>query len=515
ERELAALIARRIFGWLRDRAPLPSADRPIRPGDVMILLPRRGVLQDLLIRELKQLGVPVAGADRLALTDEIAVMDLMALGDALLLPEDDLTLAAVLKSPLFGLSEEELYELAADRGKAGLHDRLFELRDRRASFGEAYARFAQLLAMVDFVPPFEFYTRLLGEGGGRRRMLARLGAAAVEPIEAFLAQALAFEQGHPPSMQAFLHWLRADSTELIRDPDRPRDEVRVLTCHGAKGLEAEIVFLADTTYVPTLKDPLLWLDDAGLPLWKVGRKQRDPVSEAAYERARRRVLQEHRRLLYVAMTRARDWLIVTGCQHRNGRGQTWHELIGAGLERLGAERVTIEGPAGAESLGWRYASHPRVEPLQAALPLVPRKAEPLRPAWLDRPAPPEPPHERPQSPSRLADFEEPTAVSPLLQEAHGLRRGRLIHRLLQSLPGRPREEREAALARYLAQPSLGLDQPLRAAIAAEVLAVLDAPDTAALFEAGSRAEVPIAGIVAGQTIAGQVDRLAVTAREVL
>ena len=96
----------------------------------MILLPRRGILQELLIRELKQLHVPVAGADRLALTDDIAVMDLIALGDVLLLPEDDLSLAAVLRSPLFGLSEEALFELAYDRGGASLYQRLQAARDR-------------------------------------------------------------------------------------------------------------------------------------------------------------------------------------------------------------------------------------------------------------------------------------------------------------------------------------------------------------------------------------------------
>ena len=239
-------------------------------GDVMILLPRRGILQELLVRQLKRLRVPVAGADRLALIDEIAVMDLVALGDALLLPEDDLTLAAVLKSPLFGLGEDDLFELAYERGGASLHERLRALAGERAIFAEAHERFAGLLAQADFLPPFELYTRLLGEGGARQRFVARLGAAALEPIEAFLAQALAYERGHAPSLQGFLHWLRADSTELVRDPDRPRDEVRVLTVHGAKGLEAPVVVLADTTFVPDLNDRLLWLEAERLPLWKVG-----------------------------------------------------------------------------------------------------------------------------------------------------------------------------------------------------------------------------------------------------
>ncbi|MCE3247954.1 MAG: putative UvrD/REP helicase (addA), partial [Geminicoccaceae bacterium] len=312
ETRLARAIARQIFDWRRDQVHLASTGQPIRAGDVMVLLPRRGILQDLLIRELKHLQVPVAGADRLALTDEIAVMDLIALGDALLLPEDDLTLAAVLKSPLFGLDEDDLFELAYGRGGATLYQRLRE----HPRFREAHERFALLLRQADFAPPYEFYVRLLGEGGGRARLLARLGPAALEPIEAFLAQALAFERGHPPSLQAFLHWLRADATELIRDPDRPRDEVRVLTCHGAKGLEAPVVFIADACFLPTTRDRLLWTEPAGLPLWRVRSELRDGQSEAADRRGLCAQLQEHRRLLYVALTRARERLIVAGWQRK-------------------------------------------------------------------------------------------------------------------------------------------------------------------------------------------------------
>jgi ATP-dependent helicase/nuclease subunit A len=516
---LARAIARQIFEWRRDGTRLPSEDRPIRPGDIMILLPRRGVLQELLIRELKRHNVAVAGADRLALTDDIAVMDLMALGDALLLPEDDLTFAAMLRSPLFGLSEEELFELAYDRGHMSLFRRLREMREARPSFAEACARFDKLLGLVDFLPPFELYARLLGEGGGRRRMLERLGIAAAEPIEAFLAQALAFEQSHPPSMQAFLHWLRADTTELIRDPDRPRDEVRVLTCHGAKGLEAPIVFLADTTFAPQEKDRLLWLDQGGLPVWKVGGKDRDPVSEAACQRARAELQREHRRLLYVAMTRARDWLIVAGCAHKKSQGtRSWHELITDGLDRLpGTERVRVRLAPDLDGEARRFADAVRARRGQIELPLDGRAAVSIdRPPWLEARAPAEEAMAPPVSPSRLGEDIEPPVASPRDAEASGrYRRGRVVHRLLQTLPGRPLEAAIRDMTRYLAQPSLGLDPAQQAEIAAEVRAVLGHPQLAPLFGPGSRAEVPIAGVLNGLPIAGQVDRLAVTESEVL
>jgi ATP-dependent helicase/nuclease subunit A len=512
ETQLAQAIARQIFLWLRDRTPLPSTGQPIRAGDIMILLPRRGILQELLIRELKQLHVPVAGADRLALTDEIAVMDLIALGDVLLLPDDDLSLAAVLRSPLFGLSEEALFELAYDRGGASLFQRLQAARDR-APFAEAYERLHGLLARVDFLPPFEFYVRLLGEGGGRRRLLARLGPAAAEPIEAFLAQALAFEQSHPPSMQGFLHWLRADSTELIRDPDRPRDEVRVLTCHGAKGLEAPIVFIADATFVPNTRDRLLWTEPDGLPLWRMGSGLQDPSSKAADQAALMAQQQEHRRLLYVALTRAQERLIVAGWQRRNQSAPTWHDWIAAGMARLGAERVPsplLQGDV------LRYGNLAICGPTQLQLAMPDRDVAPPAPSWLHRTVPPESPPIRPVRPSRMADDEEPAAPSPLLTESGAAyRRGRIVHRLLQALPGHPADRREALLVRLLADPALALRAHEQRALAEEIRQILDAPHLAGPFGPNSRAEVPLAGVIGDQVVFGQIDRLAISDAEVL
>jgi ATP-dependent helicase/nuclease subunit A len=509
ETRLAQAIAREIFGWLRERTPLPSTGQPIRAGDVMILLPRRGILQELLIRELKQLHVPVAGADRLALADDVAVMDLIALGDVLLLPEDDLSLAAVLRSPLFGLSEEALFELAYDRGGASVWQRLQAARER-PPFAEAYERLRELLADVDFLPPFEFYARLLGEGGGRKRLLARLGPAAAEPIEAFLAQALAFEHSHPPSMQAFLHWLRADSTELISDPDRPRDEVRVLTCHGAKGLEAPIVIVADATFVPNTRDRLLWTEPHGLPLWRMGSALQDSLSRAADQAALAAQQEEHRRLLYVALTRAQERLIVAGWQRRNQSGPTWYDWIAAGMARLGAARTPSPLLPGDVL---RYGTPRTCGPAQLRLPLTERVIAAPAPSWLHWAAPPEATPGRAR-PSRLTE-DEAHAPSPLSGSGAAYGRGRIIHRLLQALPAHPADRREAVLARLLADPALALGGAEQRALADEIRRILDAPHLAELFGPDARAEVPLAGVIDGQVVFGQVDRLAVSDTEVL
>lgn len=520
ELRLARAIAWQIQSWLKDNVPLAGQDRPIRPKDIMILLPRRGVMQDYLVRELKRNAVPVAGADRIALTDELAVMDLMALGDALLLPEDDLTMAALLRSPLFGLSDEELFTLAHDRGDRPLYRRLHDLRHVTKKYAEADERFSALLAKVDYTPPYEFFASFLAEGApnGRRLLLRRLGAAAALPIEAFLAQAITYERSNPPSMQGFLHWLRADSDAIKRDAQDVRDEVRVLTVHGSKGLEAPIVFLADATYQKTLqKDRLLWRED-GLPLWKVAKDQQDPQSQAIYAVEEERQQAEHRRLLYVAMTRAEERLIVTGCQRGKSREQkdglkTWYDMIEAGMARLlGAMRtpVTLRG-VGTEE-GWRFGDAPADDAVagQATLPFMQgeSKGAPM-PDWLRAAARGEMRGEALRPSADPAD-EDPPAASPLSDETERrFGRGLLIHRLLQILPDVPASERPDMLKRYLAKPGFRLDQGLRDEIAGQILAIISHPDWGDFFGPSSRGEVPLIGEVGGQRISGQVDRLAV------
>jgi ATP-dependent helicase/nuclease subunit A len=527
ELRLARAIAEQIRVWLLDRVPLLNQDRSIDAGDIMILLPRRGVLQDFLVRALKEKKVPVAGADRIGLTDELAVMDLMALGDALLLPDDDLTMAALLRSPLFDISEEQLFRLAHDRGDRPLWLRLAELREEEPAFAAADDRFRDLLAKVDYVPPFEFFARFLAEGApsGRRRLLRRLGHAAALPIEAFLAQAIAYERSHPPSMQGFLHWLRADSEAIKRDPDEAGREVRILTVHGSKGLEAPIVFLADATYQKDMgKDRLLWRDD-GLPLWKLSKGRRDQESEAVHQQQAERQQAEHRRLLYVAMTRAEERLIVAGCRRKRdgskagAKPANWYDMIRAGLERLpetSARAVTLPGGIAGEALCFGDAEVERALAGQASLPfaLDGQGQQPL-PDWLQAAVRGETKVE-PLRPSIDALTEDPPAESPLHDErARRFGRGLLVHKLLQILPDMPETARPAATRRYLEKPALGLDPSLREAIAGEVRAILDNADWCDFFGPSSRAEVPLVGKVDGRQVSGQVDRLAVLDGEVM
>jgi ATP-dependent helicase/nuclease subunit A len=506
---LAQRIARTVHDWIATGAVLPSRGRAIRPGDVMVLVRRRNAFVEALVKNLKSLGVPVAGADRMILTEQLAVMDLVALGRFLLLPEDDHMLAVVLKGPLVGFDDDQLYDLAHARD-GSLWRALRERAEERADFRAAHAFLADALARADFLRPFEFYARVLGPLGGRGRILGRLGRDAADPLDEFLAQALAYERRGAPSLEGFLHWLEAGAAEIKRDLEQGRDEVRILTVHGSKGLEAPIVFLPDTCQVPRGQDELLWSAD-GLPFWPV--RAANKVGPLADLEEARKLSQarEHRRLLYVALTRAEDRLVICGWQNPKHKPpeECWYELSRFAFEAAESRREAD----GREIL--------RIDCPQTALPaerghVAVTAAEALpAPEWIARAAPAEPRPTRPLSPSRPAG-EEPAPVSPLGGDGgRRFARGKLIHRLLQTLPELAAEARGEAARRWLAQPGHGLDAASVEAIAAETLAVLDAPDFAALFGPGSRAEVPIAGRLGDEVVLGQVDRLVVAPDSVL
>ena len=511
---LARIIARTIRGWIDGRELLAARGRAVHAGDVLILVQRRNAFFEAMVRALKEGGIAVAGADRLTLTAHIAVEDLIALGRFALLPDDEYTLACVLKSPFGGLDDDDLHALCRGR-RFRLWTELRRRADERPGWRRAADLLIAALARADRTPAFEFYAWALSAVGGRRALLGRLGAEAADPVDEFLALALADEVEHPPSLEGFLDRLERGETVVKRDMEEAHGQVRVMTVHAAKGLESPIVFLPDSVRVPDarLDGALLWRapeDGPPLVFWP-GKKARDEACcAAARQAAERRREDEYARLLYVAMTRAEDRLYV--CGWRGERAETpkcWHTRIAAALAAAGAG--TAATPTG-EGLRLDSGKPPPSAPTHALAP-VPL---PPPPAWAAQPVPPEPPTPRPLAPSGALPGAEPPALRPLLPESLSrYRRGQLVHRLLERLPDVAPEGRRAAAERFLADPRHGLDAPSRAALAAEVLAVLDAPGLAALFAPDSLAEVPVVGTVTGRPIAGQVDRLAVTPGEVL
>ena len=517
---LAEGIAATIRSWLDRREMLEARSRPIRPGDVMVLVRRRNEFVGDLLRALKQRGVPVAGADRLILTEQLVVQDLVALGRFLLFPDDDLTLAAVLKGPLFAADEETLFDLAYGRGKEHLWNRLRSRAGTNATLRQVAERLSALLARADFVPPYELYAEILGAEGGRHVLLERLGPEAEDAIEEFLALTLAYEREHVPSLQGFLRWLAAGDTEVKRDfGARPRDEVRLLTVHGAKGLEAPIVFLPDTMQLPKPAETLLWTEEEELPLWRPRAELTVPFYSTEREALRRRELQEYRRLLYVGLSRAQDRLYICGWQTREApKSGCWHRLCHAGLVGIATpfafDTTALIGHHGWSGQGLRLAAAQTAPPVVERPAEIPRPGLPL-PHWVTEPPPAEPNPPKPLFPSRPSAA-APPAFSPLATDGRDrFKRGLLVHRLLQSLPELPAGDREHMARRFLALPTHGLSIEEQDEIRNETLAVLGHPDFAAIFGPGSQAEVPLVGLVQGHALSGQIDRLVVEKDRVL
>lgn len=518
---LARLVAGRIERMVAGREMLESQGRPIRAGDVMVLVRRRTAFVEELVKALKELAVEVAGVDRMVITEQMAVMDLIALGRFALLPGDDLTLACVLKGPLVGLSEDELFRLAYGRERS-LWRSLGAKRGEDAAFAAAHDRLAEVLALADRAPPFEFYAHALMARDGRRKLCQRLGPEADDPIAEFLDLALAFERVHPPSLEGFLAWIESGRVEVKRDLEHEeRDAVRVMTVHGAKGLQAPIVFLPDTLQVPQATPRLLWpQSESGgrLLLWPPSKAAVETVAEQELERVKALRDQEYRRLLYVAMTRAADRLYVCGWRGRNDPpAECWYNLIRDALAPIAEAAEEPFLAAAGETVGatvLRLVSPQRARPKEAAAGAGEQPFEPL-PEWASQPPAPEPTPPRPLQPSRPAD-DEPPVRSPLAADgARRFQRGRLVHRLLQSLPELAPAAREKAARAWLAKPGHGLAPAAQDEIAAEVMAAIGHPETAALFGPGSLAEVPLAGLVGGFAVSGQVDRLLIEADRVL
>jgi len=491
---------------------------------------RRGNAFDAVIQALKHAGIPVAGADRLKLTEHIAIIDLMNLADALLLPQDDLALAVALKSPLFGLTDDDLFTLAWQR-QGSLRAALAARAATDGRLRDALWRLEQCERRFVSETPFAFYAWLLGGDGGRARILRRLGHEANDALDEFLELALNYERKAPASLQGFMAWLRAADTEVKRDMEISRDEVRVMTVHGAKGLEASVVFLVDTTTSPsdTQRLKLINLPQGnagphapGVVVW-AGRKAEDPPAVVA---ARAAMIgdteDEYRRLLYVAMTRAADRLIVGGCLPGNMntvRKFSWYDLITKGLANSGLQLQEIQTAAGVVK---RYTRDEEAG-APAGPATTPAPTTPVAlPSWLLTPAQPERSAESLLRPSDPADGEghQMRTAESLMQRARALQRGTLVHRLLQSLPdiAAPRR-REAALA-YLARNAGGWTAEEQQALAEGTLALIADARFAPVFAPGSRAEVSIVGRLdrpGGRPalVSGQIDRLVVTESEVL
>ncbi|MCF8467948.1 MAG: UvrD-helicase domain-containing protein, partial [Sneathiella sp.] len=404
--QLAKNIAAQIRHWLDRGERLKSTGRRIAPKDIMILVQSRNAFFSHIVRALKLANIPVAGADRMVLTEQLAVMDLLALARFVLLPEDDLNLAVVLKSPFVGCDDNQLFELAYGR-KDSLWRALRENKTGLPIFSAARDFLGGQLNRADYVPVYEFFADILGRLRGREKLLTRLGQEAADPIEEFLSLALNYQRTEATSLQSFLHWIEAGAAEVKRDMEQGRDEVRVLTVHGSKGLQAPIVFLPDTCQASKAQPSIFWTEDElSLPLWPVRTANDDPLTARARATAKNRQLEEKKRLLYVALTRAEDRLYICGWEGKTKRpADCWYELIDPAFGE-GVEEVELPwGEVARRRSGGETAKDLPEEGETKIAPVL------TLPDWINRAAPNEPTPPRPLAPSR--DVDESAVRSPL------------------------------------------------------------------------------------------------------
>ncbi|MEM8936737.1 MAG: UvrD-helicase domain-containing protein, partial [Pseudomonadota bacterium] len=544
-RRLCERVAATIRGWIDNGEMLASKGRPIQCDDIMILVQSRSRLFHEMIGRLGAAGVPVAGADRLSLTEDPAVEDLMAYARAVATRDDDLSFAALLKSPFFGVDEEALFQLAHPRAKGmSLQTALIEAKNQNARLAPIAGEFdaARLIGMRD--GPVAFFSHILeaGSPSGRQRLYARLGETAEDTVNALLHLAHQFELSAPPSLFNFIHWFDQNAGDVKREMDQTEGAVRIMTAHGSKGLEANIVFLLDAHRLANTRDlgPTLSIPadesigGAAAPLFAVGEGAQSTAAIAARESAKHDAYEEYRRLFYVAATRARDRLYVCGLEQGNQKAprdrptaeKSWHSLACDAFDRLNGD-LSIE-----PSPFWDDDGEPirRLEIRQVApvetKTVAPEKTHQALPNWARRSPPTEAARMR-LAPSRFTGEDDHSATPSLSlsqgdadpdavfspQQRDRYFRGRIIHYLLEWAPQLPQAERRAEIDRLVAGRAGDISLEERVAWRDEVLQILEDPEFATVFSANSRAEASIAARLEGDggavDIIGRIDRLIV------
>ena len=509
KRALAEKLADHVKGLIDAKPWLVSKNRPLEPGDIMFLLRSRGDMASMLVAQLHKRDVPVAGVDRLRLLQPLVVQDLLAAIKFVLQPNDDFSLACLLVSPIIGWSQDTLlqYGYVGDRtGSLWQH-----IRDR-PELEQQIAPLRDMLSMADFNTVYHFLEQILsGPIGARRKFTARLGSEVLVPIEEMLNAALQFEQQQGGGLQKFIAWFDRGDTEIKREGDSSSQEVRIMTVHGAKGLQAPVVILADVTSDPTKKPDhsveLLMDEGRRTPLLPIRKAEKSGRLQDIVDMQKIRELQEHKRLLYTAITRAEERLIMAGSLGISRKGEppaeSWCTLLQRGMEALGCDwQDEPRWGRVMRHVGLQGAS--LTPPEGSMTQPAPTKASLSPPSWLFTPAPAEQRPPRPLVPSRVDDddYGDAPAVAAMRKAAV---RGKLIHALLERITD------DASLQKaeqYLAAqtPDHDIDP---AQLMAEVRAIVGDPQWTAFFGPAARAEVPLVAVVGETVINGRIDRLLV------
>ena len=487
-------IADRIAGMI-GKDILESKGRPVQAGDILILLQKRQPMMIPFVRALQKRHIPVAGVDRMELTDYIAVQDLMALTEFVLQPSDDLNLATLLKSPLIGFTEEEVYQVCIQRPES-VWQQVQDLFPEQADI------LKQIMNLADKTPPFEFYSTVLEAFHGRKNFIARLGLEVNEALDEFLNLALKFEEIEVPSLYGFLNWLRNQEIEIKRDLEgNTINAVRIMTVHGSKGLQGNIVFLPDTRGTEgntTNGGNIIWTKH-NLPILVPNTNMHVLETKELITQKQNLLAQEKKRLLYVALTRAADRLYIAGYNPRKSpMKDNWYDLI---VQSIGITDFT-KNPI------LKWTSSQQKEPATKNIISEQFDFDSL-PDWINKLPPQETEVSAPLAPSKLAiddaidnDNGSPTDAGRLL----ALQRGTFIHQLLQLLPSIP-QQKWPEILQLMTPPNIDLPENL--------LNIFQDANFQELFGQNSLGEVPVIGKWNGIPISGQVDRLVIREKEIL
>lgn len=527
--QLAKTITSTIKGWIEGGEGLPGKGRNITYGDILILVRKRDRFAGAITKELKQAGLAVAGADRLSLASHIAIEDLLSLASWVLFPEDDLALAEVLKSPLFEFNDEMLFSFCADRGEKTLWRSINSEDQTNLSphHSSVIKSLSHLLRSSKTQTPYEFFADILSTQKGRKKFKARLGDEVDDVLDAFLLEALDHTLNGGSGLQEFIHTLETASPDIKRELDLKRDEIRVMTVHSAKGLEAPIVFLVDpgsvafsSSHRPAIVTTPMENQLPGF-LWQPDKKAATDFTESIFQQITEKAEQEYRRLLYVGMTRAEDKLIMCGYANRNaGSNPTWHKMVHDALVE-DCTRISDNG-----TLRWN-TPHPqrKARKIESGEKAKDNQQHTL-PDWIST------------QPIREQNIMPP--LSPSLAHAHletspreqdiimgqsnshsgfALERGNTTHYLLQTLPQIPQEKRRAYASGYMENNRSNWSNTHRDEITIEIFNILENPQFVEVFGQNSHAELSISGILdpsgINRQVTGQIDRISLTGDNVL
>ncbi len=499
--KMAEQIVKRIKEMMRESK---TTDNPLRFKDFMVLVRQRNGFVNEFIRACKREQVNISGADRMVLSEQIAVQDMISLGKFLLLPNDDLSLAEILKSPLFNLTDEDLEELCCERKGAPLWTKLGDSKKQKCK--DAYKDLQKLFNELNFMRPYELFNYVLVNLDGRKKFMHRMGVEAEDALDEFMNMTLAYEQQQTPSLQCFISWFENDKTSIKREgDDSETDAVRLMTVHHSKGLQARVVFLPDSVQLPKNNNEQKLLIDNKLMLYPLCSDDYDDLSIRINEKNGISVSEEYRRLLYVAMTRAEEQLIVCGYSNSESiKEDSWFKIsersIDKGFSKDKESRMFMETPAQVKpEVKEKYF----IEPLNK----TPEN-------WVELPPKDEAPLAKPYTPSKPDEKEEPDSSSPLEDNTNYYRRGSLIHKILQFLPA-DSSDKAQIIDEYMKRNVVDFSDDEKKQIKEEILNLLTDKEYEPIFGADSRAEVPVFGEVDGKIISGQIDRLVIQKDKVI